>query len=92
MAGAGTGLERIDDELFAVLAGNYFVGGGNNCGSGAGIEQSEVTVDFGSGTFDDGHCPHKCRVWSQSTHGEVVYGTLCLCAIQGTRWYLDLTQ
>jgi hypothetical protein len=44
MRGAGAGLVHIDDELFAVFAGEHFVGGGGDRVGTLGVEASGFLV------------------------------------------------
>ena len=57
VAGAGPGLEGIDDKLVVPAAVDDFLGGLDDGVGALGVEQTQVAVDFGSGALDHRHRP-----------------------------------
>ncbi len=92
VAGAGAGLERVDDELVIPAPIDDLLGSLDD-GSGARfIQQPQVAVDFGGSALDGCHRPDERPPGAQPGDGEIVHGALGLHAVQGLLRHLNLTQ
>jgi hypothetical protein len=92
VAGARTGLERIDDKLVLPASVDDFLGRLDNGLATFLVKHAQVHVHQRRCLLDDGHAPHKGAIRSQAADAKVVHSAHGLGTIERAGRYLDLAQ